>query len=355
MNNYAKLEIICYFLCYNISLNQNFSKASILLKSIINILHQNYLILISYLLYLHNNINYNDDLWIDKIEKIIKKELKINLSNQDMNEDSITFLIIDKVNNILNYYEMVIDNLYSLGNKEINNEDIFPNCLKLNKNNINKEQKSRIISLFFIEANKSLKNYTFENIKLFFYSFINIKGTKEKQFYLAPIKSRYKYTLIINLDETLIYYNNSKVILRPNLFEFLSKIKELFEIIAFSFYSDSIINEALELIENKNKYFDYVLYSDQLTINYNGKLVKDLDNFGRNEMNIIIIDTKINIPKKYKNNLVLIKGFYGDETKDINLLKMLRYFLQNIKNDNYDEDIRNRINKYKKCIKTYLY
>ena len=129
----------------------------------------------------------------------------------------------------------------------------------------------------------------------------------------------------------------------------------MFEIIAFSFYSDSIINEALELIENKNKYFDYVLYSDQLTINYNGKLVKDLDNFGRNEMNIIIIDTKINIPKKYKNNLVLIKGFYGDETKDINLLKMLRYFLQNIKNDNYDEDIRNRINKYKKCIKTYLY
>jgi len=369
MNNYAKLEIICYFLCYNISLNQNFSKASILLKSIINILHQNYLILISYLLYLHNNINYNDDLWIDKIEKIIKKELKINLSNQDMNEDSITFLIIDKVNNILNYYEMVIDNLYSLGNKEINNEDIFPNCLKLNKNNINKEQKSRIISLFFIEANKSLKNYTFENIKLFFYSYINIqkysfindknniniKEKKEKQFYLAPIKPRYKYTLIINLDETLIYYNNSKVILRPNLFEFLSKIKELFEIIAFSFYSDSIINEALELIENKNKYFDYVLYSDQLTISYNGKFVKDLDNFGRNEMNIIIIDTKINIPKKYKNNLVLIKGFYGDETKDINLLKMLRYFLQNIKNDNYDEDIRNRINKYKKCIKTYLY
>ena len=129
----------------------------------------------------------------------------------------------------------------------------------------------------------------------------------------------------------------------------------MFEIIAFSFYSDFIINEALELIEKKNKYFDYVLYSDQLTINYNGKFVKDLDNFGRNEMNIIIIDTKINIPKKYKNNLVLIKGFYGDETKDINLLKMLRYFLQNIKNDNYDEDIRNRINKYKKCIKTYLY
>ena len=281
MNNYAKLEIICYFLCYNISLNPNFSKASILLKAIINILHQNYLILMEYFLYLYNKINSNNDFWINKIEKIIKKESKINLSSQDMNEDSISSLIIGTINNNLNYYEVVIDNLYHLENNEINKEELFPNCLKLNKTNINEEKKSRIISLFFTGADKSLNNYTFENMKLFFYTYINIQNynsikekniistteRKERQFYLPPIKSRYKYTLIINLDETLIYCNNSKIILRPNLFEFLSKIKELFEIIAFSLYSDSIINKALELIENKNKYFDYILYSEQLTIN----------------------------------------------------------------------------------------
>ena len=88
---------------------------------------------------------------------------------------------------------------------------------------------------------------------------------------------------------------------------------------------------------------------------YDGKCVKDLDNFGRNIKNIIVIDSKINIPKKYKNNLILIKGFQGDEMKDINLLKILSYILQNIKNDNSDEDIRIRINKYKNSIKTYLY
>ena len=363
--NYTKLELLCYFLCYDISLNQNFSKASILLKSIINILYHNYLILLSYLLHLYNINNNSNDLWADKIDKIIKKELKINLSIQDMNEDSITSLIFNTFQNISNYYEMIIDNLYSFENKENDDEYIFPNCLRLKENQINKE---KIICLFFKQANKSLNIYTYENMKLFFYLYLNNqknsfitnnyenkKEEKTIQYYLVPIKSRYKYTLIINLDETIIYNDNNKIILRPNLFYFLSKVKEMFEIIIFSFYPNSIIDKAIELIENKNKYFDYVLYSEQLTINYKGKLLKNLDNFGRDIKHIIIIDSKVNIQKKYKNNLILIKGFFGDITKDINLLKILGYILQNIKNDNYEDDLRVRIKRYKKSIKTYLH
>ena len=243
MINYAKLEIICYFLCYDISLNQNYSKASILLKTIINILHQNYLILMVYFLYLNNNSkisnsNNNNDLWKNKIEKVIEKELKINLSVQDMNEDSIMSLYVNSIKNILNYYEMIINNLYSLEENEVYNDNIFQNCLTIKETNMNKEKKSKIISVFFSRAYKSLNNYSFEDIKIFFdiyisnqkYSFINKNKNqrfnennnqinkkekeKEKQFYyLAPIKPKYKYTLIINLDETLIYNNNSKIIL----------------------------------------------------------------------------------------------------------------------------------------------
>jgi len=129
----------------------------------------------------------------------------------------------------------------------------------------------------------------------------------------------------------------------------------MYEIIAFSFDSNSNIDKALELIENKSKYFDYVLYTDQLNINYNGKLIKDLNNLGRDIKNIIVIDTKNHIHKKYKNNLILIKGFYGDVSKDINLLKILGYLLENIKNDNFQDDIRIRIKKFRNIIKTYLY
>ena len=370
--NYIKLEIVCYFLCYDISLNQNFSKASFLLKAIMNILHENYLIIIKYFLHLYtlnNKDDNNNNLWINKLNKIIETELKMNLISQDMNEDSITSLIYNTIKNVNNYYEMIIDNLY-LTKKETNNY-IFPNCLNIKENDINSISKSNIISLFFSQVNKSLDSYTFENMKLFFYLYLNnqnyynkkqklnkeekMENSKINKNFLSSENQRLKYTLLINLDETLIYNDKNTIILRPNLFNFLSKVKEMYEIIAFSFDSNSIIDKALELIENKSKYFDYVLYTDQLNINYNGKLIKDLNNLGRDIKNIIVIDTKNHIHKKYKNNLILIKGFYGDVSKDINLLKILGYLLENIKNDNFQDDIRIRIKKFRNIIKTYLY
>ena len=286
-----------------------------------------------------------------------------------MNEDSITSLIYNTIKNINNYYEMIIDNLY-LTKKEANNY-IFPNCLNIKENDINSISKSNIISLFFSQVNKSLDSYTFENMKLFFYLYLNnqnyynkkqklnkeekMENSKINKNFLSSENQRLKYTLLINLDETLIYNDKNTIILRPNLFNFLSKVKEMYEIIAFSFDSNSNIDKALELIENKSKYFDYVLYTDQLNINYNGKLIKDLNNLGRDIKNIIVIDTKNHIHKKYKNNLILIKGFYGDVSKDINLLKILGYLLENIKNDNFQDDIRIRIKKFRNIIKTYLY
>ena len=107
------------------------------------------------------------------------------------------------------------------------------------------------------------------------------------------------------------------------------------------------------MIEQKNKYFDYILYANQFTLNNNGKLVKDLESLGRNIKNIIVIDSKSHLDKKYKKNLILIKGFYGNDLMDINLLKILGYILQNIQKE-CNDDIRISINKYKNMIKTYL-
>ena len=262
-----------------------------------NILHENFLIIIKYFLYIHkkNNLENPNELWIDKLKKIIETELKINVSSQDMNEDSIISLIYNSIKNINNYYEMIIDNLYLTKIKK--NEYIFPNCLKLKDNEINSKNIFNIISLFFSHANKSLDSYTFDNMKLFFYLYLNNQSyeNNEKQnsqinnnkYYLSIGKQRCRYTIIINLDETLLYNDNNKIILRPNLFNFLSKIKKMYEIIAFSFDTNSNIDKALKLIENKSKYFDYILYSDQLTINYKGKLIKDIINLGRDLKNII--------------------------------------------------------------------
>ena len=385
ISNYMKLEIICYFLCYDISLNENFNQASILLKTIMNILHDNYLILMSYILYLNSNNLYENNstssLWLNKIQKIIDSELKINLTSQDMNENSILSIIVNSTQRINNYYIMIIDNLYNSLNDNSNDvstypEYIFPNCLQLDLNKIDSIKKSKITSYFFLQAYKLLNNYSFENMKLFFYLFLNNPkfGSKNNspsknnnnnnnniytninliQYYLPPIKPNYKYSLILNLDETLIYNNNGKIILRPNLYEFLNMMKDIYELIIFSFESNSFIDSVVDMIEEKNKYFDYILYANQFTLNNNGSLVKDLESLGRNLKNIIVIDSKSHLDNKYKNNLILIKGFYGNNLIDINLLKILGYILQNIKKENYDDDIRLSIDKHKNTIKAYL-
>ena len=58
---YIKIELLCHFLCYDVSLNKNFNQAGILLKAIFNILHINYLILISYIIYDDNNIKTKEE------------------------------------------------------------------------------------------------------------------------------------------------------------------------------------------------------------------------------------------------------------------------------------------------------
>ena len=131
-------------------------------------------------------------------------------------------------------------------------------------------------------------------------------------------------------------------------------LKDFYELIIFSFESNSFIDNVIEKIEEKNKYFDYVLYANQFTINKNGNLLKDLESLGREIKNIVVIDSKSHIDNKYKKNLILIKGFYGNKQIDINLLKILGYILQAIKKENYDDDIRLSIDKYRNNIKTYL-
>ena len=127
---------------------------------------------------------------------------------------------------------MFFDNLYSFKNenekdKLINSNLNFPNCLKIDIKAISENEKSKIIYLFFTQAYKLLINYNYENMKFFFYihlnnsKFPNKKSTTKnekvnnnnlRQSFLPAIKPNYKYSLIINLDETLIYNNNGKII-----------------------------------------------------------------------------------------------------------------------------------------------
>ena len=123
---FIKFEILCFMMCYDISFNKNYNQTSILLKTIFNLLHKNFLILISYAINtiyennenkdknIINNINYIDQMIIiKKLQEVINNELKMNLEIQDVNELLIIQTFSDNFKQINNYYEMIIENIYS--------------------------------------------------------------------------------------------------------------------------------------------------------------------------------------------------------------------------------------------------
>ena len=441
---YIKIELLCYFLCYDVSFNKNFNQAGILFKTIFNLLHINFLILISFVINKNNNdnncnnIKENDDNFcLNRLKEIINKDLKLKLNAQDMNENSILLLISNNFKEINNYYKMIIDNLYSYYylinddsniNKSINK---FPNCLSLNINSLNNIQKSNIISLFFFDSYKLSNNYNIEDLNNFFEIFLykskenesliiynnsmslndnnneydnerynntisnyytycpnnqikynennyilgkTINNNKNNIFmddyYLPPIQSYYKYTLVLDLDETLVYYqkdpnylnniyniNNIKntLILRPGLLDFLHKMKPLYELVLFSFGTKEYVDTILSVIEKKEKIFEYVLYRQHATYE-KGDYVKNLELLGRDLKKVIIVDDIPRAFKLQKNNGICIKAFYGDTISDRNTLKLLGMILEKIRFDaeENDGDIRNSLQKQRNLIFTHI-
>ena len=122
-------------------------------------------------------------------------------------------------------------------------------------------------------------------------------------------------------------------------------MKKIYELILFSYETQEYVDPILDLIEKKEKYFEYRLYKEHTK--FNGKdYIKDLSKLGRDLRRIIIID---NIPQSFKlqkNNGICIKPFYGDVVSDRNTLKILSIILEKIRFDaDESKDIRDSLKK----------
>ena len=222
-------------------------------------------------------------------------------------------------------------------------------------------------------------------------------------FLVTPSKK--KYTLVLDLDETLIHLRQKKDIInikndvnikinntsdyfydnydkdknkyllqfRVGLFSFLTILKPFYEIISFTSatreYADVIINE----IEKNRKFFDHKFYREH-TVIYKDTFVKDISRIGRDIKKIIIIDNNERNFVLNKENGIKIAPYYGDEDNNNavnnsinsenngrlsyrgkkgndNILLELKKILVMIYKDNYD-DLREALKDYEDLIKT---
>ena len=402
--NYIKIEILCYLLCYDISYSQYYNQAVILIKSIINILNNNFLLIILLALSNYNKniseknkeLSYKEKIIISELNEIIKNNLTIRIDEDNLNELYVIQSINNNTKNINNYYKMILDNLYkeyySIKNIYNNNKYKFPNCL--NNSNYNNIDKKIIVILFFYDSYRLLNNYNLSELKKFFDSFldrtkiynyetetnqfsdefniststplttnssiksivnkkkdISLFKNKQKFFILPDInKNKYKYSLIMPLNEVLIYFNknNNGYIIRPGLFEFLNEMKELFELILFTTDFSNYEEQIIENIQKGKNIFDYILNRNHGIDNANS-FIQDLIALNRNVKQFIIIDSSLNRFKTHKSNILYIKPFYGDIKNDNHSLNFLSELLHRIQIDcETTEDIRISINKYRK-------
>ena len=178
---------------------------------------------------------------------------------------------------------------------------------------------------------------------------------------LPPIKDYYEYSLILDLDSTLVYLskglireNNNYIekktlILRPGLIEFLHDMKSIYELILFSSGVDSYVDPLVNVIEKNEKFFEYVLYKKHITKDEYGNYVKNIRLLGRDMKKMIVIDDSPQYLKLNKKNSICIKPFYGDTVEDRNTLKILGNVLKKIRFDADDtKDITESLRVYKK-------
>ena len=191
--------------------------------------------------------------------------------------------------------------------KEAENYD----TLHLNDSNVILRKLTSISSSYKEILNCFILYYT--NFKIL------IEKNKVKPPFLPPLDTKkYTYSLILDLDETLVHYieeeNRAYVQVRPYADYFLTEMSKYFELVIFTAaaedYADIVLNEL-----DKNKVINYKLYRKH-TEQINGIFIKDLSKLGRDLSKILIVDNnKDNFSLQPENGLHIC-SFVGDQNDD---------------------------------------
>ena len=311
------------------------------IKYLLNLIYESIILIILYNFNLTKNSKNNLYKIKFSFEKLYSNYFKqdykniLTLSNEE---------IILKLNKILNIFkeklslrtEMIINLLY-----EINGYDIekFSNEFLIQLFCF--EQLSSIYKDKEIENKKNNSQNPKEILIKIYSLYQNLQKPDKIETPFLPIlnKTKYKYTLVIDLDETLVHYVEERekayVQVRPFADYFLTEMGKYFEIVIFTSAEEDYANLVLKELDKRN-IISHKLYRKH-TNQSNGVFLKDLSKLGRDIKKICIIDnTKENYGLQPENGLH-ISSYLGDQCD--NELLSLSDDLMKIANSDLD-DIR---------------
>lgn len=131
-----------------------------------------------------------------------------------------------------------------------------------------------------------------------------------------PRKCNRKYTLVLDLDETLIHFKNDvskpKFLIRPNAYNLLKAVSRYFEIIIFTAAQKEYADWILDKIDSKNNIV-HRLYREHCQMSKTSHL-KDLTVLGRDLAKTIIVDNFAENFSLHRENGICIRSWYGDLT-----------------------------------------
>ena len=302
----VNFNVFSLMLSYDISYNPSlFEKCQ---NKLHEIMSYNHIILILISKYLSNKI-IDHNLWVTKLEQLINKydpSLKnaLRIVKEIFYYCNILIKLIPEI--FIIYQNTDFMAIYSqLDN--LTSQELY---------NIYREKIHRIINLngsILASSSYFKNNKTNVNIPV---PYIGNKSNKP-------------YTLVLDLDETLIHFkpnpNNEEsgtIKIRPYLYQFLDNIKKYYELVVFTAATQEYADPIINALEQHKKYFDYRLYRIH-TIIIDNDFVKDLSKLGRDLSKILIVDNMEQNYKLQKNNGITIRPFWGKDNEDSALIDLL--------------------------------
>mmetsp|Transcript_28821 Transcript_28821/g.28531 ORF Transcript_28821/g.28531 Transcript_28821/m.28531 type:complete len:358 (-) Transcript_28821:7-1080(-) len=169
---------------------------------------------------------------------------------------------------------------------------------------------------------------------------------KVKAPYLPENSTGHGYTLVLDLDETLVHYfetnGKGKYNVRPSCQKFLKEMAEIYEVVVFTAamqdYADWVMNDI-----DPNKYISHRLYRQHASP-HGLVFVKDLSKIGRDLSKTIIVDNVAENFQLQPDNGIFIKSWFDD--KNDTALQELAPLLKEIVEKECD-DVRDALRQFR--------